>query len=231
MKKITDSIYQISSFGVNVFVYKHGEELILIDTGMQGSIKTISKSLKKIGESLSSIKLIIITHAHIDHSGGLDELLKVCPDAKVYCSEHTMRQLNSGEIDNTLHASPGLLNRAMLTMGKFMAKDKIEVNQKLDNTSIKHLKNISVVDLPGHADGQIGLLVKSEEKVVLIAADSVATMFGLGYMFGYRDFTEAKKSIEKMKQLDFDILLCGHGRPVLENAREKFLDRFQDVNL
>ena len=42
---------------------------ILVDAGLPGSESKIESALKKRGLSFSDIKLIVITHAHVDHAG------------------------------------------------------------------------------------------------------------------------------------------------------------------
>ena len=68
MKQITPSLYQISLGAVNVFVIKDNG-LTLIDTGSKGSMDKIFTAIRKGGENPESIKQIILTHAHPDHSG------------------------------------------------------------------------------------------------------------------------------------------------------------------
>lgn len=42
---------------------------ILVDTGLPGSHNKIGRVLKKHGRTFKDIKLIVVTHAHVDHAG------------------------------------------------------------------------------------------------------------------------------------------------------------------
>lgn len=60
----------ILPFGMlNAFLVIRNRKAILIDTGLPNAEAAIDKVLKKHGLGWSSIDLIILTHAHIDHAG------------------------------------------------------------------------------------------------------------------------------------------------------------------
>lgn len=60
----------ILPFGmVNCHLIIQNGVCILVDTGLPGSETKIASALKKHGLQLSDIKLIVVTHAHVDHAG------------------------------------------------------------------------------------------------------------------------------------------------------------------
>ncbi|GAB2838476.1 MBL fold metallo-hydrolase [Pseudoduganella ginsengisoli] len=48
--------------------------VVLVDTGLPGSSMKIARALHKHGRRLSDVRLIVITHAHVDHAGSAAEL-------------------------------------------------------------------------------------------------------------------------------------------------------------
>jgi len=54
---------------VNCFLILGAEGCVLVDTGLPGSESKIGNVLEKNGLSFKDIKLIVITHAHVDHAG------------------------------------------------------------------------------------------------------------------------------------------------------------------
>jgi len=76
-----------------------------------------------------------------------------------------------------------------------------------------------VIHTPGHTAGSISLL--DEQKKVLFAGDTLRVsdrkVGGPPEQFSV-DMTKVKESIAKLAQLDFDVLLGGHGEPFQPNA-------------
>ena len=70
----------IPNHGFSCFI-ETGKSRILFDTGQNGKI--LLSNLEKLGMSPSFDK-IVISHNHLDHVGGLEDLLSVCRDTQVY---------------------------------------------------------------------------------------------------------------------------------------------------
>lgn len=69
------------------------EELTLLETGPSMSVPFILEGLKELNLKPEDVKHIIVTHIHLDHSGGLGLLLKDCPNASVYVHPKGARHL------------------------------------------------------------------------------------------------------------------------------------------
>ncbi len=59
---------------VNCHIVVGAEGCILVDTGLPGSDRKVQRALLRHGRLLSDIKLIVVTHAHIDHAGSAARL-------------------------------------------------------------------------------------------------------------------------------------------------------------
>ena len=82
-----------------------------------------------------------------------------------------------------------------------------------------------VIHTPGHSEGSISLL--DCERKVMFAGDAVRFMDGK--MTGppehfTLDMDKAKNSIRKISTFDFDVLLSGHGQPLMPEASQKVKD-------
>jgi len=55
----------------NAWALKSGRGIVLVDTGMhdRDSMGNLERALDHIGYQLRDVKLVVITHAHIDHCG------------------------------------------------------------------------------------------------------------------------------------------------------------------
>ncbi|GAH19098.1 unnamed protein product [marine sediment metagenome] len=68
--EIIPNVYQITLRVTNIILIAE-EELTLIDTGFRGSAPQIMSFIQRLGRSPEEITLIILTHNHLDHAGGL----------------------------------------------------------------------------------------------------------------------------------------------------------------
>lgn len=65
----------ILPFGlVNAHLVRGDKGCILVDTGLPGSERKISRVLKRMGMGFRDISLIVVTHAHVDHAGSAARL-------------------------------------------------------------------------------------------------------------------------------------------------------------
>src|SRR3954452_6980745 len=105
-------VTRVSRFGfVNAYLVEEEDGLTLIDTLVPRSAKTVLEHADEIGRPIVRIAL---THAHGDHIGSLDELVKQLPDAELSISVRDARllagdkSLDPGEPSDKLRGSyPG----------------------------------------------------------------------------------------------------------------------------
>jgi hydroxyacylglutathione hydrolase len=82
--KISKNIHMIGSggFGLscsfdgNFYLINFHDELIMIDAGSGVGVDTIINNIKQDGLDPSKISKILLTHSHVDHSGGALEFHK-----------------------------------------------------------------------------------------------------------------------------------------------------------
>ncbi len=68
--EVIPNVYQLNIRAINIIVIAE-EELTIIDTGLRGSSARIIDFIHSLGRSVEEISLIILTHNHFDHAGGL----------------------------------------------------------------------------------------------------------------------------------------------------------------
>ena len=91
------------------------DKRILFDTG--GKNDALLRNLKESGRKPSDIKAVVISHDHLDHTGGLWPLLKEIPGIKVYVCLHSKPGLKKKiekyggavvEVGNPTKIAPGI---------------------------------------------------------------------------------------------------------------------------
>ena len=90
------------SAGNCIFVSANGTK-ILIDLGL--SALRVEKSLRVLGGSADNIT-VLVTHCHIDHTGGLETFCRRHPSTKVYCHNDCVASVcNKSRVDKIVSIS------------------------------------------------------------------------------------------------------------------------------
>jgi glyoxylase-like metal-dependent hydrolase (beta-lactamase superfamily II) len=94
-----------------------------------------------------------------------------------------------------------------------------------DGMTLDIAGGVEVVHTPGHSADHVSLLWK-HDRGVLFAGDVAANIMGLGYSLGYEDFDQGRGSLRKLADLDFEVAVFGHGKPILSSASARFAKKF-----
>lgn len=129
---------------ISSWVIKDGNSGVLVDVGPSSTIPKLIESLKYL--EIEHVKYILLTHIHLDHAGGIADILKKFPEAKVVVHERGSRHLVNpsrlweaskvalGEIAEFYGGPEGIKEESLYVNGLEFAGRKIEV-----------------VETPGHA--------------------------------------------------------------------------------
>jgi len=222
--EIIPNVYQLSIRAVNVFLVVE-KELTLIDVGLYGSSAQIVDFINQLGRSVEEIGLIIITHNHFDHMGGLAELRELTR-AKV--AAHGAGILNTDEelpFPGGRGVGKLLRFRPFSSLRKHLALKPEDVDILLEGGEVlEPLGGLRVIHTPGHSPGSISFY--SPGNRLLIVGDALVRSrrsLRLPHKMVSIDREQAIDSVREMAKLDFDILCFGHGRPLAGDAHAKLL--------
>ena len=217
--KITDGIYQVDGVNGNVYIVEDGNNLILVDTGLPRNHKKIINSIEGLGRKPTDVSIIVLTHFHIDHVGNAKKL-KELTNAKVAVAVSDADYV-AGKKATPKPKHLRLAWRIMFKLfGSVVKAAPVKVDWLLKDGD--KVGRFVVVRTPGHSEGSISLL--DAERKVMFVGD--AARFVDGKMLGppeqfTLDMDEAKDSIRKISTFDFDIMLSGHGQPLMSNASQR----------
>lgn len=192
---------------VNIGVIRNGNEVLLIDTGLDKD--NGRKILRLLEEHNLALKAIINTHSHADHFGGNAYLVRNTR-AEVYAPK-----IESGIIQNPLlepiylfHGATPIRN----LRNKFVLADPSPVNRIIEpgRLSIIGLE-IQIVALPGHSFNQIGVKLEN----VLFCAD---TVFSDRVIDKYRipvvqDVGKHIETLRILKEMECTLFVPSHTKP------------------
>lgn len=93
---VSQATFQRVNLGfVSAYLIARGSEAAVVDTGVAGSVGSITAGLGEIGLDWPAVGHVILTHRHPDHAGSLGEVLEAAPDAVGFAGAEDLRAINS----------------------------------------------------------------------------------------------------------------------------------------
>src|SRR5664280_954393 len=170
-----------------------------------------------------SIKTIVLTHHHMDHTGSLYELKKIT-NAEVAAYKDDV-DIISGEKPSSDPIYMRFVSRLMATFTsyKFIKPDiGLQENDMVDNYRVIHT--------PGHTPGSIALY--NSDNGVIFVGDTLTydgNKVGGPPSFLINDREALKKSVKKISDFNPRIMLSGHGKPLIEDTSEMIKDFYNTL--
>ena len=196
------------------------EGIVLVDTGAKGSVGVIGAGLKALGSSLDKVRVVVLTHYHPDHVGGLGRLVETT-SAKVAVHRLEAGIVSGKEPAPSPHRNPVIAAIARLFLAPFKGTP-VKVDYLLeDGDRLPVAEEVRVVHTPGHTAGSICLHLAARK--VLIVGDALRYLFrrlGPPASSVTENPRQAAESLRKLLPLDFDVICFGHHPPLQEDARD-----------
>jgi metallo-beta-lactamase class B len=114
---VIDNVYYVGTEGLSAFLFTTPEGHILLDGATPQGAPIIEANIAKLGFKLSDVKVLLNSHAHFDHSGGLRQL-KQDTGARLYAMEGDVSGLEGGiylgsEDSKTMGAPPVKVDKVL----------------------------------------------------------------------------------------------------------------------
>lgn len=221
-------MYQLTFFPVilpvNCYLVEEKDGLTLIDAALTKSGPAIRKAAEQIGKPITRIML---THAHGDHVGALDELKQTISDAEVYISRRDSRLLSGdGSLERDEPQTPIRgIPKGIKTLPDVLLEDGDRIG------------SLTAISSPGHTPGSMSFL--DQRSGVLIAGDAFQLRGGIAVagklrpMFPFPamatwDKRTACESARKLVGYNPSLLAVGHGN-MLENPTAAMLQAIDQM--
>lgn len=89
------SYNQVNLGFVNAYVLVRGNEVAVVDTGVENSQGKIEEVIKSVGRAWGDVKHVILTHYHPDHAGSMDAVMAASTNAKAYAGAADIPQIKT----------------------------------------------------------------------------------------------------------------------------------------
>ena len=219
--KLLGNSYFVGTNGLSAVLITSPAGHLLIDGGLDMSAPQIAANIAKLGFELKDVRIIVNSHTHYDHAGGIAELQRLS-GAKVLASPLAAQALRTGM---PVPSDP----QAALQEGfpRVAAVEEIKDREVLRVGDLA----VTVHFTPGHTPGGTSWTWQSCEAnrcLNLVYGDSLTAVSADGFHFsGDKRWptaaAEFRSTLDKVERLPCDILVTAH--PSIAGLWEKLAAR------
>jgi len=199
-------------FGMNCYLIRTEAGFFLIDTGIKKKRSQLEQELIEAGCSPGDLKLVILTHGHMDHVGNA-AYLRDKHGAKIAMHGGDSAMVESGDmfIDTRGGIVIGLAGAFMKILGlsdyeRFTPDIVLEDGQDLS----PHGLDAAVIHTPGHSEGSICIHTAEGD---LFCGDLFNNTKKPEKASIIQDPEKLEASVEKIRASEYKTVYPGHGEP------------------
>jgi len=203
--RIYGNSYYVGTCGISAILIVGDQGDVLIDSGTRAGADVVAANIEKLGFDLADVKLLLISHEHYDHVGGIAELQRRT-GAKLLTSEAAKPVMESGQASEDDPQA-----------GMHDPFEAAKVDGTVEDGKPVQLGSIVLMPIatPGHTPGALSWQWRScagPTCATLVYADSLSPVSSDSYRFGdHPDYVEAYRAgLAKLAGLDCTILLTPH---------------------
>lgn len=168
---IVPGVYMLGGlFPSAAYVVSTAEGPVLIDTGLESDLGRLKAQMAGLGLDWKGLRAILLTHVHVDHSGGA-ERLRSATGAKVYAGAGDALALEAGEPPEAFVSTFNLPIHEL-------HHTTVDVALKGDEDLRFGDVRIRALAMPGHTPGSMCYLMERQGLRVLFGGDVVMMLRG-----------------------------------------------------
>jgi len=201
----------------HVYLLHEGDDYALIDAGSGAEPELLLANVRDAAGDLSRIRLLLLTHCHGDHAGGVHALRAHC-DFRVASSPWEIEMLERGSDEDL-----GLVQARFA--GTYPADYKLTHSRgdiSLEDSDRLKVGKLAVeaIHTPGHTRGSVCYQVSTSSGVLLFSGDTVFRG-GLIQLLNTpgSDIGEYRRSAQALAGRGIDCLFPGHGLWALRHGQ------------
>jgi glyoxylase-like metal-dependent hydrolase (beta-lactamase superfamily II) len=224
--EVLDGVHRLTLGICNWYLITQDDAVVLVDAGVPSDWGLLASTLASLGRSVCDVRAVLLTHAHVDHTGFAERARTEAP-ATVWVHERDEGAAKTGRTGKRDASIVPYLRYAeayrtivsLTRRGGLKIVPILEVSTFADGDVLDLPGRPRVVHAPGHTTGSSAVLF--EARSVLFTGDSLVTRNPLTGRIGPQimpaafntDSAEALASLASLDRVSADILLPGHGEP------------------
>lgn len=245
VREIAGDVFLVTGTHVNWVVVREGSDVTLVDSGYPGDVDRLEESLRLLGHRPHDVRAVLLTHAHVDHTGGLVHLHRryntrvlAHPDEVPLARGERTEQASTADVARRAwRPRVARWSLAITAVGATQhptAPYVEELPTVGGDAAPLDLPGAPVpVPTPGHTSGHAAYHFARHGVVAtgdaLVTGHALSTVTGPQLLpeFFAHDDARAATSLDTLAALDADAVLPGHGptwrgslRVAVERARE-----------
>ena len=205
--RINGDTYYVGTAGLSSVLITSATGHVLIDGALPESASRIVANIRSLGFRIEDVKLIVNSHVHFDHAGGIAKLQKLS-GARVAASQWTADVMRKGAVPRD--------DPQFGTIVPIARVARVETFKDGDTLTAGALK-VTAHFTPGHTPGGTSFAWQSCENgrcLNLVYADSLTPVSADGFKFSRRkEFPNAEdfaQSFAFLESAPCDILITPH---------------------
>jgi glyoxylase-like metal-dependent hydrolase (beta-lactamase superfamily II) len=199
--------------GTNCYVLRGSTGVVLIDPGPPGSAPAIIDKMTAAGIAAEQVRLILVTHGHLDHYGGVAGIKAWCGApvaAHPIAPDFSRERRNALPPAQTLQGS--LMRWIYLLLSPLIRFAPVQADLQLDEgTALSPFGlDARLVTVPGHAPGSLAVVTGEGDIVIGDLFVNYAVPSQPIYL---SDRHAWRVSCERVRALKPRTVYVGHGEP------------------
>lgn len=217
----------------NAFLLRGDRGSVLVDTGNPGSAERILRRLAKQGVSPADVRLILITHGHVDHFGSAARLRELTGAPVAIHALDADAARRGAHLPESLHPTSWLLAFLMHLpiVSEFVVSSRapafepdvaFEEGFRLEPYGVAG----RVFSTPGHAPGSVSVLTDGGEAIVgdMVMGKLMGLIHAPGPPVIAWDLERNWESVRRLLDLSPRVVYVGHGGPFKGDDVANLLD-------
>jgi metallo-beta-lactamase class B len=228
--RIFGNTYYVGTAGLSAILITSDAGHILIDGALPDSAPLIEANIRALGFQLQDVRLLLNSHEHFDHAGGLAALQR-STGARVAASAPAARALRQG------YPTP---EDPQYQSGRRAPYPRVEKTETIADGTALRVGPLTITPhfTPGHTPGATTWSWQSCDAarcVDIVYADSLTPVSDDGFRFSGDEKRSSmvdifRRSISRVEELACDILLAPHPEFIALSSKLERLKERPDVN-